>query len=401
VLYGPPQKATELKIIYYCQHVLGLGHFFRALEICRALEGHEVLLVSGGPRLQTALPGHLRLVRLPALRMNREFQGLGGESPLAEIKSERRRQLTALFAREAPELFLVELYPFGRKAFRFELDPVLEGIRRGSLPSAAVVCSLRDILVEREDLEKYEARIIDTLNRLFDALLIHADPSVFTLEETFTRCRDIAVPIVYTGFVTPRPAPGARAELRRRLGIGEAETLVVASAGGGKVGAPLLNAAVRARGLPPLKPEVHLHVFTGPYMDDDDHARIAAHAGPRIVVRRFSDNFTDTLAAADLSVSMGGYDTRMNILAAGVPALVWPFGLNREQRMRAERLAGLAPITVLDDADLDPARLAGIMGRALNHRRRALGGIDLDGARHTADWIARFSAVRGEKAPVP
>ncbi len=36
-----------MKILVYCQHVLGVGHFFRTLEICRALAGHDVVLVSG------------------------------------------------------------------------------------------------------------------------------------------------------------------------------------------------------------------------------------------------------------------------------------------------------------------------------------------------------------------
>ena len=37
-----------MKIIQYCQHVLGIGHLFRSLEISRALSDHEVILVTGG-----------------------------------------------------------------------------------------------------------------------------------------------------------------------------------------------------------------------------------------------------------------------------------------------------------------------------------------------------------------
>ena len=48
-----------MKIVFYCQHVLGVGHFFRSLEICRALAGHEVILVTGGPRFEVQLPGHI------------------------------------------------------------------------------------------------------------------------------------------------------------------------------------------------------------------------------------------------------------------------------------------------------------------------------------------------------
>ena len=32
------------------------------------------------------------------------------------------------------DLFIMDLYPFGRKAFRFELDPILHAIREKKLP---------------------------------------------------------------------------------------------------------------------------------------------------------------------------------------------------------------------------------------------------------------------------
>ncbi len=131
-----------MKIVYYCQHVLGIGHFFRSLEICKALEGQEVILVTGGTRIHAPLPPHLREAHLPELMMDQQFSGLyaaeGGE-PVSQVKEERRQCLFNLLEAEAPDLFIVELYPFGRKAFRFEIDPVLEGIRKGDLHRSRAV----------------------------------------------------------------------------------------------------------------------------------------------------------------------------------------------------------------------------------------------------------------------
>jgi len=79
-----------MKIIVYCQHVLGIGHFFRTLEICRALYRHEVILVSGGPGVPAAVPDHLRVVRLPGLQMNREFKGLRPTAPEKALKRSSR-----------------------------------------------------------------------------------------------------------------------------------------------------------------------------------------------------------------------------------------------------------------------------------------------------------------------
>ena len=196
--------------------------------------------------------------------------------------------------------------------------------------------------------------------------------------------------MVYTGYIARRPAQEAGAELRRRLQIGADEILIVASAGGGNVGAPLLGAVVRAFDRLQVKNRRHLKVFTGPYLDQDEFERLQRLAGQDVELIRFSSDFLSYMAAADLSASMGGYNTTMNILATGVPALVWPFPQNREQRMRAERLARMGILQVVADKDLDPGRLSGIMARMLSAEDRVPAGIDLNGAAKTAEWIERL-----------
>jgi predicted glycosyltransferase len=388
-----------MKIVFYCQHVLGVGHFFRSLEICRALAGNEVILVTGGPRFEVALPDHVRELRLPELGMDPEFKQLLATpgDDIETVKRVRRARLLALFEAERPELFVVELYPFGRKAFRFEIDPVLKAIAGGNRAACRVVCSVRDILVEKRMPAEHEARVVTVLNRHFDAVLVHADPKLVTLEETFGRLGDIRVPVVYTGFVTPAPAPDGRQRIRDRLGLAETQKLIVASAGGGSVGLPVLEASVQA--FLRLGPggAARLVVFTGPFMPEADVARLNAWAGPRLDIQRFTPDFLDYLSAADLSVSMAGYNTTMNLLAARVPALVWPFAQNREQRLRSERLADLGALRVLADRDLEPQRLAALMDQALAQTAFPAVDIDLFGAATTARWIAGRLASHPEK----
>ena len=379
-----------MKIIVYCQHVLGVGHFFRTLEICRALAGHDVILVTGGPAVDVILPEHVRTVCLPGLQMNREFKGLHPTQPgktLDEVKSERRARLFSLFEEETPELFLVELYPFGRKAFRFELDPVLKGIREGNLPPVEVIGSVRDILVEREDAEKYEKRVILTLNRFFDGLVVHAKADLIKLEETFSRMEEIAVPVFYSGFVTPFPAANARRRIRQQLALKTEERLAVVSAGGGKVGDRLIEAVLGAIPMMKSHGQTRFIVFTGPYLGAMEFARMKRMAGDRASLRRFSNDFLSYLKAADFSVSMAGYNTTMNILASRVPALVWPFPQNREQRMRAERLAEFDALSVLSEKDLDPSRLAELMDGIKDDSFPSGIEFGLDGAASTARWL--------------
>lgn len=379
-----------MKILQYSQHFLGIGHYFRSLEISRALKGHEVTLVTGGFPIDTPLPAHVQEVRIPGLMMDSDFKYLyateEGRS-LDQVKEERRKLLMDIFKRDAPDLFIVELYPFGRKTVRFELDPLLEGIRTKDLSSCRVICSLRDILVEKKDTVSYENRVLHILNEYFDAVLVHADPSLIKLDETFSRTDKIAIPIVYTGFVTPKPPPDARARIRQHLGIAENETLVVASAGGGKVGFRLLQAVVKTFQYMETERSLHLYIFTGPFLSNEDFGRLKPFSNRRVQISRFNPDFLSYLAAADLSVSMAGYNTCTNILAAKVPSLVWPFSQNREQRLRAEALARLGVLEILDEDDLQPLRLASIMEASLYRQLQSRINIDLDGAINTARWL--------------
>ncbi len=379
-----------MKIIQYCQHVLGIGHLFRSLEICRALSGHEVILVTGGPAVEADLPEHVREFRLPDLQMDHAFKGLFSTAKnltVDQVKEERQKRLMALFENERPDLFLVELYPFGRKAFRFELDPVLKALRSKRLTPCGVFSSVRDILVEKGDHGKHEARVVKTLNRYFDRVLVHADPDIVEIRETFGPFDKISIPVEYTGYIASKPSPGAGERTRKQLKIGEDEILIIASAGGGNVGAPILEAVIRACCRLEVKSRCHLKVFTGPFLDQSEFDRLKKTAGNNVQVTRFTTDFLSYLAAADLSVSMGGYNTTMNILASGAPALVWPFGQNREQRLRAGRLADLGALRVLEDEDLHPDRLAVIMDQWISRPTRPTVNINLNGAANTAKWI--------------
>jgi predicted glycosyltransferase len=385
-----------MKIILYCQHIWGVGHYFRSLEICKAMIGHDVLMVTGGAEVDAPLPDHVRAFRLPGLMTDRHYNGLFPTAKgrtLEAVEAERQQLLFNLFEREAPDAFLVELYPFGRRAFRFELDPVLSGIRTGKLHRCVVACSLRDILVEKKDPAVYEKRVVDILNRRFDALLVHADPGLITLDRTFARLDELIIPVVYTGFITPRPMADARCRMRQRLGIDEDTTLIVASAGGGQAGIVLLEPLLKSLAYIETDRPFMLCVFTGPYMPADEFMLLDRHAHSRVKVERFTAEFLSFLSAADLSISMGGYNTCMNILATGVAALVWPYPGDREQGVRAKRMEEIGAITVLQAKDLQPERLAAVIGRRINTAKPVFHSVNLDGAARTAEWI-RNSVAR-------
>lgn len=384
-----------MKIIIYCQHVLGLGHFFRTLEIARAMKTFDVILVTGGGRVEARLPDHVRDVKLQGLMMDKNFTGLYSVDPqksVEEVKLERRKQLLDLVKNENPDFFLIELYPFGRRAFKFELIPVLNFIKDNRRMNCKVVCSMRDILVERKNSLKYESGVIDALNNWFDAVLVHSDPQLIKLGSTFSRLDKIKIPLVYTGFVTPVPDKKKVKHIRENLRLQNKKRLIVASAGGGNVGAPLLRAVVNAYNELPSKENLMLNVYTGPYMEKEDKQYLQSvadsSASSGIRVKEFTSDFVSLLGAADLSVSMAGYNTCMNIVAANVPSLVWPFGQNQEQKERARKIARFVPMTILEDQDLILSKFSRLIEKSLyrqNTNKHLT--LNINGAQNTMKWM--------------
>ncbi|MEE9209029.1 MAG: glycosyltransferase, partial [Kiloniellales bacterium] len=108
-------------------------------------------------------------------------------------------------------------------------------------------------------------------------------------------------------------------------------------------------------------------------------------------------DFRSLLARARLSISQAGYNTVLEVLAAGVPAVVVPFaaGSESEQSLRARRLAERGALTLVEEAALTPANLATAMAAALARGRVESGaaGLDLRGAQTTVDILRERLAI--------
>ena len=384
-----------MNILHYTQHVLGIGHLFRSLAIDAALAPATVHLVTGGPEVPLALPANVRHHSMPALKMDSQFQTVQTVDQEADLETtwlQREGLLLQLFRDLNPEVILVEMFPFGRKRFAREILPMLEANRAKAHP-AVTLCSVRDILVEKEDQAKFERKVLGWLNPYFDGVLVHSDPALIRLDETFARVADIACPIWYTGYVAQGPAAADKSSARAELGLDPAARIILVSAGSGTVGEELLQATLEASILL-HKPLPHqLLMFTGPHVGADALMRLTARSANQshVRIRDFTPRFPDHVLASDLSVSMAGYNTTMNLLACGTPGLMYPFDQNREQRMRLTALANAGYLCILEAADFAPAKLALIMERALSSTAKSAGNLRLHGDRESADIIQRLA----------
>jgi predicted glycosyltransferase len=377
------------RVLFYCQSLLGIGHFIRSRQILFALRDFDVRFIYGGEIVPDFdLPAWVEAVYLPALRSDASFEQLyvvDNHHSLPEVQARRKEALLEAFDRFAPDVLLIELFPFGRWKFNFELLPLLDRAR-DARPDIKIVCSLRDILVRRPDQARYEAEVCALMNRYFDMLLIHSDPRLQRLEETFGNVVGLDCAIRYTGFVGQTevcPEP-------RQADPDVFPTLLV-SAGGGRVGYELIACVLDAETR--LAGRRRVRILTGPHMPTEQFQDLRERVAGRshITLQRHTTQFLTLLRQADLSISMAGYNTCMDILSAGVLALVWPFTEheNGEQMLRARKLEQLGYLSVLDPARLDPDYLAAEITRCLSLPARAPSvALDLQGAPRTAELLA-------------
>ncbi|MDB5359311.1 MAG: glycosyltransferase [Rhodospirillales bacterium] len=373
------------RILIHVQHLLGTGHLQRAALVARALiaEGAAVTLVTGGMPLPDFRLDGGELVQLPPLKAtDASFRTLVGpdDRPLDEaIRAARRQLVLDAFARSRPDLVMTETYPFGRRALRFELEPLIDAIR-SARPRPVLVASIRDILVAKPDPAKRQA-MVERFLADYDRVLVHADPRLIRLEGSLPEAGQLRAHIAYTGFVAP-----AMARTTGDTPAGE----VVVSAGGGVVGAALLRAALVARPLTRYA-RTPWRLITGRNLPEADFAALAAEADTGIVIERFRADLPALFARAALSISQAGYNTAIELLQARVPMVLVPFAeaAETEQTLRA-RLLTEAGVAQMVEADaLDPVRLARAIDRAQVPPALA---VDLDGARTSARMILQMVA---------
>lgn len=379
------------KAMFYCQHVLGMGHLIRSAEIVRALAagGYEVCFLNGGELAEGfALPAGIEIINLPPIKSDAEFRAIHSadcSQDLEAVKTARRKLILAAYEQSKPDVLIVELFPFGRRKFAFELVPLLEQIQADGR-ATKVVCSLRDILVSKRDQTRFDDQVCDTMNRYFDLLLVHADPRFQRLEETFPRLAEVKTPVYYTGFVAQR-AEAVEADKPRQ----DQTASILVSIGGGRVGGELLEACVAASAPLAARLSHRMQIFTGPYLPDEGFARLQQRAvnQSQINIARFTSEFQWHLDQSDLSISMAGYNTCMNLLTTNARALVYPFtgNGNEEQTVRAVKLEKLGAVSIIRDGELEAPVLVEKILQALNQAHTKRPSLDLNGAARAVDAI--------------
>lgn len=328
----------------YCHDTYGLGHIRRTMAIAEHLRSRNVniLILTGSPIVgRFAFPEQIDFVRIPGMikKTNEEYLPMSIKINPRHALDIRKNIITATAKTFQPQLFIVDKEPLG---LRKEVLPTLQWLRR-CLPRTRSVLGLRDVMDEgaavQQDWQK--KGVYETLETLYSEIWVYGIREYYDPIQEYNIPESISRKMCFTGYIQ-RKVPDAKSvqEVRKEQGVGDDQKLVVVTAGGGGDGYPMMDAYLTMleseTGPTPFKSVL----ITGPFMPVNER-KIVNRRGKQLGVRtyRFYRWMEKMLAAADLVVGMGGYNTVCEILSQRTPCLIIPRETPRkEQLIRAQVL---------------------------------------------------------------
>ena len=361
------------RLLLYGHDTYGLGHLRRNLTLAagltRELPDLSILLVTGSPAAHHfPLPENVDYIKLPSVVKvaDEDYHARSLRLQPTEIVAMRAALLREAVGGFAPDVVLVDHAPAGMKG---ELLPALRELRQVA-PYGRAVIGLRDIVDEpvRVRANWTEHGLYDVLETAYDAILVYGAQEMHDITTAYDFSPALTAKTRYCGYIERATSHGDIHHIRARYGCMEGDRLVVVTAGGGGDGYPLLQAylaGARSEEAPQRTVSV---LVTGPFMSAGERAQLGEMAGglPHLRLVTFVEDMVDVMAAADLVVCMGGYNTLCEILSVGARALVVPrVEPRREQLLRAQAFEALGLVAMLHPDHLDPQTFSRRIGELL------------------------------------
>ena len=376
------------RAMFYCHDTYGLGHLRRTMALADhvrvKIPGMSQLIVTGSPIAHAfEYPAATDYVKLPSVTKNGdgEYIGLSLSSSFASIRDMRSDILLSAAKHFQPDFFIVDHAPAGLDG---EAIATLRYLRRHS-PATKLIVGLRDIIDEAPKVRRSWARegIHELLDDLYDLILVYGHRHVYDVVEEYGLSDSAARKTRFVGYLGRGQGSISAADVRATLPM-QTDKLVVVTAGGGKDGQELLDTMVRGMAQPGRSEEedFDLLVIGGPLMADEDRTRLRDLLGTRSAVHflDFTDQMTSYIGAADVVVSMGGYNSVCEILSAGRPAIIVPRVTPRkEQLIRAEILNHRGIVRMIHPDELTPVRLLDATRGLLNGTETVAKPVPMDG----------------------
>ncbi len=383
----------HLRVVLYSSGVVGLGHMRRSLLVAEAMSKsplQPVILMLADARQagSFAMPVSMDCITLPALMKKPDGSYLPRylSVPTSSVMQMRSEMLLSIITSYQPDLLVVDNVPRGVLG---ELEGVLAKLRESS--NTRVVLGMRDVLDDpcavKREWTKLNNQSFITHN--YDEVWVYGDRLLNDVVSEYDFSDDLAAKIRYTGYLDQceRLHGGEDDELSELHSLdicpGEYNLCLV---GGGQDGAGVAHAFASAK-MPTGQKGL---IVAGPFMPDDartDLHRIAAE-NLNMRVLDFANEPTLLLKHARNVVSMGGYNTTMEVLSFEKRALLIPRVKPRsEQMVRAERLRDMGLVSLLHPSCLTPEAISAWLHASDSKKPRSRSVLDMGGVPRVAQFL--------------
>jgi predicted glycosyltransferase len=336
-----------LRALFYVNSSYGIGHFVRAARLIRGLQNDNVqvtAIAAGVPFPDFEKLAGCEVIWLPSLvfwgdTVQESF--VCDPEKKKSIMVARERLLGEHISRRWFDFCVIDYYPFSKDELEPEVSYLLT-LTQKTNRSIRRVCSIRDIIDRRAN--ERSQQILKVLAAQFDIVVVHSDPGLFHLSESFARWQEIPCPLVHTGVVTNRPEATPE----------RADGPVLVSVGGGRDGMLCLSVLTDALKLAGVRFDIR--IFPGLFLPDGGHAivRTLLSLSPRIRCNEFGE-YKTFLPNAGGAIAMCGYNTCYELLSLRIPTLFVP-RQRFEQITRSTRLAEMQlALCAAEDASMAAA----------------------------------------------
>lgn len=384
------------RIMFYSHDTYGLGHLRRTLSIATQLAQDiptaSQLIVTGSTVAGAFdVPDRSDLIKLPSLSKRKDGRYKARSLPLSPSQVIHWRKQMILQAAMAfqPDLLLVDKSPAG---VQDELLPTLRQLKTWS-PETRLVLGMRDIEDSPEATKaEWDAGGIRQLHEeIYDCILLYGQREIFDPVAEYEMSASAHGKLIPVGYLGRAKPARSKESIRNELKVG-GRLLIVVAAGGGGDGFELLKTymdALKAENT--VLSDARTVIVTGPLMAKRKRQLLSNQAQvENLTLLEFTPNLVSYMAAADLVVSMGGYNTVREALSLETRLLVVPRTKPRvEQLLRAERLASRDMMRFVIPNELTPQRLVDEIEKSLS-MPRPLVDLDFRGLENISQVVANL-----------
>lgn len=371
------------RILFHTQHNTGLGHYVRVRQIVQAVQGLEKYWIVGGKPMEDFPElNDVEILELPAVDT---------EIPESKIFDQRADTLESFCSMSHPDIVVIESFPFARWNLQKDFFRILTKLKNQGDKKTTIICSTKATLGIRDDF--FWAKACAVLNGYFDYLMVHSDPSIAHIMDSFPLWKNLKIETVHTGYVSQKQNWVSNKEGfgPECINLKDDEKLILLTTGGGadeRGTYEFLETCLKAKPLIDRETKNKIVVFAGKWLSEKKLESLTQRFSKNdVFIQQFTPRFLDWMRKANISISRAGYNTCMNILETGVKSILIPGDPWGEQQIRAKKFNELGLAVELEEQDLTPGTLSDKVIFALNqdvyqHQ------ICLDGVQNSARFLS-------------